>query len=174
MRTNFENLVDLEEETKAIILSKKNNPRSGDQLKVYIPRIMRGIEMGKPKIKISPTQYRGAFANAEECRPEISDTLREQNYLLGLYQNNSASKSIVKVVYNEDDDIEKTYIPKEKEVRCMFINGKLKQLRLNTNDNMAYSANEYIFDQYVLRSDHGEDEEDEEDLIEEVDYEDDD
>lgn len=173
MLTNFENLFDLEEETKAVILSKKNNPKSGDQLKVYIPRIMRGIEKGKPKIKISPTQYRGAFANDSSCKPKISETLREQNYLLGLYQNNSASKSIVKVVYNEDDDIEKTYIPDEKEVRCMFVNGKLKQLRLNTNDNMNYSANEYIFDQYVLRSDHGEDSEEEEDIIEEVDYEDD-
>lgn len=173
MLTNFENLFDLEEETKAIILSKKNNPKSGDQLKVYIPRIMRGIEKGKPKIKISPIQYRGAFANASECKPKISTTLREQNYLLGLYQNNSASKSVVKVVYNEEEDIEKTYIPDDKEVRCLFVNGKLKQLRLNTNNNMEYSANEYVFDQYVLKADSGEDEEDEDDVIEEVNYTDD-
>lgn len=173
MLTNFENLFDLEEETKAIILAKKNNPKSGDQLKVYIPRIMRGIEKGKPKITISPIQYRGAFANASDCRPKISTTLREQNYLLGLYQNNSTSKSVVKVVYNEEEDIEKTYIPDDREVRCAFVNGKLKQLRLNTNNNMEYSANEYVFDQYVLRADSGEDEEDLGDEIEEVDYTDD-
>ena len=38
---------------------------------------------------------------------------------------------------------------------------------------MEYAANEYVFDQYVLRADSGEDSEDEEDEIEEVDYTDD-
>lgn len=163
---------DLEEDTKAVILRKKINPKSGDQLKVYIPRIMRGIEMGIPKIQISPVQYRGAFANAPECKPKISSMLREQNYLLGVYQNNSSSRSIVKVVYDEEEeDIVKTYIPGEQEVRCQFMNGKLDQLRLNTDDNMNYLANEFIYDQYMLKGDLGEDvEDDDEDVIEHKTY----
>lgn len=174
MISNLEIVFDLEENTKAVILKKTSNPKSGDKLKVYIPRLMRGIDKGKPKIKISPVQYRGAFANASECRPIISNTLREQNYMTGLWENNSGSKSVVKVVYNEEQDMSKAYIPEESEVRCAFINGKLSQLRLNTNDNMDYTANEYIYDQFVLKSDLGEDEEDEEDdIIEEVEFDED-
>ena len=174
MISTLEQTFDLEEDTKAIILRKRINPKSGDQLKVYIPRVMRGIERGEPKVKISPVQYRGAFANAPECKPQISPLLREQNYLIGLYQNNSGSKSVVKVVYNEDEDIAKTYIPEEKEVRCTFVNGKLKQLRLNTNNNMTYDANEFIYDTYVLKANAAEEDEDsDEDLIEEVKYDDD-
>lgn len=163
----------LEEETKAIILKKKNNPKTGDELKVYIPRVMRGIEKGKPTITISPVQYRGAFANAPECRPQVSNLFREQNYLIGLYQNNSASKSVVKVVYDDENDINKTYVPEEEEVRCNFINGKLNQLRLNTNDNMSFEANEFIYDQYVIRSNAASDYDSEDDIIKKVDYKDD-
>lgn len=169
MLSNFEMTVDLEEETIAVILKKKTNPRSGDELKVYIPKVMRGIDMGKPKIKISPVQYRGAFANSGECKPQISHMFREQNYLVGTYQNNANSKPILKVVYDEEGDIEKTYVPVEEAIRCKFMNGKLEQLRLNTDDNLEFAANEFIYDQYLLKGIEGEDdEEDDDDVVEHV------
>lgn len=169
MLSNFEMTVDLEEETMAVVLKKKTNPKSGDELKVYIPKVMRGIEMGKPKIKISPVQYRGAFANSAECKPQISHMFREQNYLTGIYQNNANSKPILKVVYDEEGDIEKTYVPIEEAIRCKFMNGKLEQLRLNTDDNLEFLANEFIYDQYILKGIEGEDdEEDDDDVIEHV------
>lgn len=174
MLSTLEMTFDLEADTKAIILKKKNNPKSGEELKVYVPRVMRGIDKGEPKIKISPIQYRGAFANSSECKPKISSMLREQNYLVGIYQNNANAKPVLKVVYNEDDDIEKTYIPEEEEVRCQFLNGKLGQLRLNTDDNLTYQANEFIYDEYVLKSDYGEDwDGSDDDIIERVPYTDD-
>ncbi len=168
MVTSFELPFDLTEETIATILLRKNNPKSGEQLKVYIPRIMRGIEKGKPTKRICSHGHI-TLANSGGA-PALSGALMEQNYLIGLYQNNSTSRSIVEVVYNEDDDMEKAYIPAEKDVRCCFANGKLKQLRLNTNNNMSYNSNEYIYEQYVLKPNHGEDGEEEDDEIEEVDY----
>lgn len=151
MLSTLELPFELDAETKSIILTKISNPKTGDEIEVYIPRVMRGITKGKPKVSISPTVYSGAFVNDSSCMPTISETFTEQNFIIGKYENNSQSKGIVTIIRDEHGDIEQLFLEENTEVRCNFINGKLGQLRLNTKDNMAFDNNQYIFDDYEVQ-----------------------
>lgn len=128
---------ELEEDTICTVLEKKSNPKIGDQMKVHIPRVMQNIPQTiPPKVMISPYQYNGCFVNSMQCQPKRSSNLfKEQNYLEGEFSNNSTTNPILDVERKEDKELVKTYVEKNKKIRCNFKNGKLNQLKVNTDDN---------------------------------------
>ena len=142
MISKLELQFDLEQETVAYTLEDVKNPKIGDEIKVFIPRVMQNINGGQVPEEPTPEegevcqyQYNNCFVNAEDCKPELStEVLRCQNYLVGLFDNNSTADPVLKVVRKPNKELIAVHLEKQTKVRSDFINGKLNQLRINTND----------------------------------------
>ena len=136
-----------EEETLGYVVEKVNKPKGGSIIKLYIPRIMQNIKKGQPKITVSKVQHNNCFINAPECKPTISGIFKEKNYLTGILENNSSvtqisvteKKTYTMLDVNEEEYTAETiinqYIPEGASVRCIFKNGKLSSLRVNTDNS---------------------------------------
>jgi len=60
--------------------------------KLYISTLIPRVPLGTPKIK-SLSLNKSCFINAAECKPTVSSTIEEQNYLtVPMYHNRSFSE----------------------------------------------------------------------------------
>ena len=107
MLSKLELMFDLEQESVAFTLEDVKNPKIGSEIKVFIPRVMQNINGGivpeEPSLEeegdVCEYQYNGCFINAESCRPVVSEEVfRCQNYLVGLYDNDTKADPVLKVV----------------------------------------------------------------------------
>lgn len=61
--------------------------------KLYISTLIPRVPLGKPKIK-SVSLNKSCFINASECKPTISSSIQEQNYLtVPMYHNRAFKES---------------------------------------------------------------------------------
>jgi len=143
--SRFELMFDLEPEATAYLLEDVKNPKIGSEMKVFIPRIMQNINGGE--LPEEPTMEEGdvvdvdldsilnVFGNADNCKPEIGDEqLRCQNYLIGLFDNDTAADPVLKVVRKPNKELVAVHMEVHTRVRSRFLNGKLNQLRISTRD----------------------------------------
>lgn len=139
MLSKFELMYNLDTDMLGIILERNKDPKIGSEIKVYIPRIMQNIPKDVlPEPYPSSVTYSRCFVNASDCAPRLSaNGFTEQNYIVSKLENSTDLKPLMD--YLRDDktgDLMATYVDKDKMVRCTFMNGKLSQLRLNTDDNL--------------------------------------
>lgn len=142
MVSKLELMFDLEQESVAYVLEDVKNPKIGSEIKVYIPRVMQNINDGiipdeptQEEGEVCRYQYNDCFINSSECKPELScEVFREQNYLTGLFDNNSTANPILKVVRKPNKELVSVHLEVKTKVRSNFVNGKLNQLRISTGD----------------------------------------
>lgn len=143
MLSKLELMFDLEQESVACVLEDVKNPKIGTEIKVFIPRVMQNINGGmvpeEPTLEeegdVADYQYNGCFINAEECKPIVSEDLfRCQNYITGLFDNDTEAEPVLKVVRKPNKELVSVHIEKHTKVRSMFLNGKLNQLRITLKD----------------------------------------
>jgi hypothetical protein len=139
----MESLYDLDYNVVAEVLEKVENPKIGTKIKLFIPRVMQNITKDEPKEYISRISYNNCFANASSCMPRLtSRTFTEQNYLEAKLENSTDLKPLMDYLRSEDGELVATYLDKGKKIRCYFKNGKLVQLRLNTDDSMKNQSSD--------------------------------
>jgi hypothetical protein len=130
-------IYDINEDTGCELLQRITMPAPGSKVKVYIPRLMQNIEKGTEPIEYPcPNQYAGAFINDAACRPSISGTIKEKNYLVGVIDNNASVTAEAVTAYDKYGKITTQIVPMGELMRCSFLNGKLTQLRINSSDSL--------------------------------------
>lgn len=141
MLSTLDLVFDINYDTKAINLEELINPKSGNEVKIYIPTLMQFIEKGEPEE--SPA---GLDVNCFVCEevPAINEEVEKRNYFIGILQNNSTSVDIINKT-EEEGKILRTFIEKDAELRCMFKNGKLSQLMVNTDINADNTMTDFHF-----------------------------
>ena len=131
-------------------------------LKVYVAKVMTGIEKGDPKISKFQTNGYSIFANNVN-RPAITGRLiKEKNYLESTFNSDSNVNDIENVSFNLVKEIQGTVnklaienglytIPEENkkmnytiekgsQIRVEFLNNKINKLAYNITDNSNYTS----------------------------------
>lgn len=104
----------------AVFVNASPYGSSSGALKVYIPSVMNGISMGKPKA--TPVALNKAcFANAGDCKPAVSNKISTQNYVTAKAPYGSYSKPCywygtgIKVTSENDDCLSCRLVPEEED-----------------------------------------------------------
>ena len=143
MLSKMDSLYDLDYNVVAEVLEKVEDPQIGTKIKLFIPRVMQNITKDEPREYTSRISYNNCFANAEACMPRLtSRTFTEQNYLEAKLENSTDLKPLMDYLRSEDGELVATYLDKGKKIRCYFKNGKLAQLRLNTDDSLKNQSSD--------------------------------
>lgn len=143
MLSKMESTYDLDYNVVGEVLEKVESPKIGTEIKLFIPRVMQNITKAEPQEYTSSVSYNDCFVNASACMPRLSSrTFMEQNYLNAKLENSTDLKPLMDYLRSEDGELVATYLDKGKKIRCYFKNGKLIQLRLNTDDNMKNQSSD--------------------------------
>lgn len=101
-------------------------------LSVYIPLLMSNIKRDHARTSTARTNGGSVFANAAECKPRVSSSLRTKNYLKAFIEyNNSIERHLVSVKIG--DEI-RYFIPAGVKLQLSFTHGKLSSITFNTNN----------------------------------------
>lgn len=132
MKTKMNLDIDLTE--KAICFTTDTVPVETlpNGLTVYIPLLMSNIRRGSARTSTVRTNGSSIFANASDCKPRVSSTLREKNYLRAFIEyNNSIERHLIARKINGRI---RYFIPAGVKLQLSFTHGKLSSITFNTNN----------------------------------------
>lgn len=102
------------------VIGDHENVKPEDLIPLYIPKIMSSIERSdttkKEIVAIDSSSY--IFANAKECRPELTSLIKTRNYILAKAQYNS----------NYENGL-----TNGQKVTILFANNSLREIYFNTD-----------------------------------------
>lgn len=123
-------------EQKALVVGdNKPNKKNNYEIKIYLPLLMDGIKFDKPmKPKSLGKLNKSIFINDKSCMPKSSKkNIYHQNYLTAHLSNNSSLKKKLTST-TSNGNITGHKLKHKTEVRAKFLNHKLSQLRVNTDE----------------------------------------
>lgn len=101
-------------------------------LAVYVPLLMSNIARGSARTTTVRTNGSSIFVNASDCKPRVSSTLRQKNYLKAYIEyNNSIERHLI--ARKIGDEI-RYFIPAGVKLQLSFTHGKLSSITFNTNN----------------------------------------
>lgn len=126
MISTFEIPYNFYDEVNAVIMEDTYISKNKNEIRVFIPTLMTGLDKSEPTKSIVPTSGKSIFSNAKENIPvSRSSILTEKNYIEATMQSSSNFKDIDMITKLLSDKDLLYKINKGSNVRLNFLNGKI-------------------------------------------------
>lgn len=98
-----------------------------DKLKFYVPLLMPDIKKDKPKIYPAKTYGSSIFINSPECKPCVSNILKQQNYIVAEREEDTDLTRLLEKMDKKDC----YYLPKDTKFEINFDCGRFSLASFN-------------------------------------------
>lgn len=123
MITSMSLNIDLAKDFLGLTLEETYPVGINDKLKFYIPLLMAGIKKDQPKIYPAKTYGTSIFINSSDCKPSVSNVLKQQNYMTA---ERAEDVDLTRLLQKKDNK-DYYYIPKDLKFEINFDYGILSQ-----------------------------------------------